>query len=285
MLIGGAGMMALGYFGNFEDVKLQGFTQKFGEGILVGGVFAVILKSMQYLGVFKEAITGIIYEPKFLENRKDLPQLWEKMSTVIFSNKFPKISDKLLHDVKEMYFPTQEVIYYENAEHDIKYNIVNHQEKLVKVTTISSLEVVCESRNTKTFYEHGHSLDCKDYKLLKFKIDGSDVIKPEIYLKKIGDTEYQMTKTKLTGKERFKINLSTERIINLNEDDIYTFNATKIFNKLKVQIHFDKGLSFKFHSLGTLKSFYNTKTHDHFLEYVYDGLIYKKQGYFVEIKM
>ena len=53
MLIGGAGMMALGYFGNFENVKLQGFTQKFGEGILVGGVFAVILKSMQYLGVFK----------------------------------------------------------------------------------------------------------------------------------------------------------------------------------------------------------------------------------------
>jgi len=285
MLLLGTGLLFLGYFSDFTNEKVQELTKKLGETILIGGVFAVILKSMQYTGIFKESIASVIYEPKFLENRKDLNFIWEKMSIVLFRNKFPKISDKLLHDVKEMYFPTQEVIYYENAEHELKINIIDFDKKIIKITTSSTLDVICENKSTKTFYEHGHSLDCKDYKLLKFKIDGNDVVKPEVYTKNVGGIEYQMTKAKLTGKDKYRIKVVVERIVNLNEDDIYTFNATKIFNKLKVQIHFDNGLSFDFYSLGTLKYFNNSKNHDHFIEYTYDDLIYRKQGYFIKIKI
>ena len=219
MLIVGLISLAYGTFTKNGDEKFLTFTKDFGKVILTGGVFAVLLKSMQFMGVFKEAILAVIYEPRFLENRKDLPVMWEKLSMVLFKNKFPKISDKVLQDVKEMYFPTKEVIYYENAEHELKFNIVDKEKKLISITNITNLDVVCESKATKTFYEHGFSTDCSNYKLLKFKIDGVDDNKSETYNKKIDGTEYHVTKTKLTGKDRYRINLVTERTVDLNDDN------------------------------------------------------------------
>ena len=285
MLIVGLISLIYGNFAKSDNEKYLIFAKDFGKIVLTGGAFAVLLKSMQFMGVFKEAIVSVIYEPKFLENRKDLPTIWEKLSMVLFKNKFPKISDKVLHDVKEMYFPTKEVIYYENAEHELKFKILDKDKKLVSVTNITNLDVVCESKATRTFYEHGFSTDCCDYKMLKFKVDGIDDKKSETYTKTIDGVEYHIMKTKLTGKDKYRINLVTERTLNIVDDDLYQFGATKIFNKLKVQIHFDKGLSFDFHSLGTLNNFINNKNHDHFREFIYDGLIYIRQGYLIKIKL
>lgn len=285
MLIVGLISLLYGIFNKTADENFLAFARDSGKAILTGGVFAVLLKSMQFMGVFKEAILSIIYEPQYLENRKDLPSMWEKLSMVLFKNKFPKISDKLLHDVKEMYFPTKEVIYYENAEHELKFKILDKDNSLISVTATTNLDVICESKTTKTFYEHGFSTDCTDYKMTKFKVDGNDTTKSETSTKNIDGVEYHVMKTKLAGKEKYRINLVTERTIDIAKDDLFQFGATKIFNKLKIQIHFDKGLSFDFHSLGTLKNFSNTKNHEHFREFVYDGLIYVRQGYYFKIKL
>lgn len=283
MLILGLLCLTFGTFNESENKKLLDFLKELGKAILIGGVFAVLLKSIQFMGVFKEALISIVYEAKFLENRKDLPTIWEKVSIVLFKNKFPKISEKVLNDVKETYFPTQEVIYYENAEHELKFNLIDDS-NVLKIILITNLDVVCENKVTKTYYEHGFSKDCKSYKLIKFKIDGNDVNKPEVFDKNINGQIYQITKAKLTGKDKYRITLHVERTINLDEDNLYKFSATKIFNKLKVQIHFDSNLSFDFQGLGTLKDFTNNKNHEHFREFVYDGLIYKKQGYLIRIK-
>lgn len=220
VLIGGL-TLAYGSFGTFDNIKWAEFYLVFGKTLLTGGVFAVLLKSMQFMGIFKDEITKVIYDPKYLSNRLDLPEIWQKVSTVLFKNKFPKISDKLLKDVKEIYLPTKEVSYYDNAEHQIEFRIVDKQNKIIKITDIATLDVVCENKDTKTVYEFGYSKDnVNDYKLLKFSIDGNTNPKTEITQKKINKVDFEIVKSKLTGKEKYTIEKSSERILCLEEYNI-----------------------------------------------------------------
>lgn len=285
VLIGGL-TLAYGSFGTFENLKWSEFYIVFGKTLLTGGVFAVLLKSMQIMGIFKDEITKVIYDPKYLSNRLDLPEIWEKVSTVLFKNKFPKISDKLLKDVKEIYLPTKEVSYYENAEHQVEFRIIDKAKKIIKILDIATLDVVCENKDTKTVYEFGYSKDnVNNYKLLKFSIDGNVNPKSEITQKKINKVDYEIVKSKLTGKERYTIEKSSERTICLEDDNISGFNAKKIFNKLKIQIHHDEDIELSLKKSGTLGEFTLKKSNATFKEYYIEGLIYPEQGYYVVLKI
>ncbi len=126
------GISAFSYstFGSFENQNWQLFWKGLGQTILAGGLFAILLKTIQFSGVFKNELEKVIFEPKFLGSRKDLPEYWEKISKELFNDKFPKISKKLLSDITEVYFPTNHTIYYDNVEHIIKIkNIAGNRRK------------------------------------------------------------------------------------------------------------------------------------------------------------
>lgn len=285
VLIGGL-TLAYGSFGTFQDTRWSEFYLIFGKTLLTGGVFAVLLKSMQFMGIFKDEITKVIYDPKYLSNRIDLPEIWQKVSTVLFKNKFPKISEKLLKDVKEIYLPTKEVSYYDNAEHQLEFRIIDKEQKTIKIIDIASLDVVCESKDTKTIYEFGYSKDnVNEYKLLKFSIDGNSEPKTEITQKLINKVNFEIVKSKLTGKEKYTIEKSSERKICLKEDNISAFNAKKIFNKLKIQIHHDEDIELNLKKSGTLSEFVLKKSNPTFKEFYIEGLIYPEQGYYVVLKI
>ena len=79
--------------------------EKIGFIGLTSGVFASVLKSIQFTGLFKEELTKIISGTEFLNNRKDLPELWKKISKSIYDQKFPEISDLLEDRILTTYFP------------------------------------------------------------------------------------------------------------------------------------------------------------------------------------
>lgn len=286
MVIIGILTLAYGIFGTFENAKMSDFNKQLGSVLLTSGVFSVMVKSMQFVGIFKDEIIKVIYDPKNLSNRLDLPEIWQKVSTVLFKNKFPKISNKLLKDVKEIYLPTQEVSYYDNAEHIIVFDIVDKESEKIKITDTIILDVVCENKNTKTFYEFGTSKNkVYNYNLLNFSIDGDKNPKTEIIEKTINNIDYEIIKSKLTGKEKYTIEKKSERVICLKEENIFVFNAKKIFNKLKIQIHHDEDIELTLRKSGTLSEFDLKKSLRRFKEYYIGGLIYPEQGYYVVLKI
>jgi hypothetical protein len=269
----------------FKNENWQHIFEGLGKTMLTGGIFAVLLKSMQFMGIFKDELTNILFEPKSLENRIDLPIFWEKTSRVLFRNKFPKISEKLLNDVKEMYFPTKEVSYYENAEHNIEIRL--DPPNIIRMIDTVTLDVICESPTTNTNYTFGGSVDANStYKLISFKLDGTDMISKYKPIKKqINGRNHEAVDIKLSGKTKYHIEKIEEEITNLDLDDLMIFRAKKIFFRLKVQIHHDSNLDIDFHSCGTLVSFKLTKSNINYKEYYCDGLIYPEQGYFYKIKI
>src|SRR5579862_1646732 len=108
--------LATGVFVDFDNPKVHELFLLIGKSLLAGGVVAAIIKSMQFTGLFKSELTEVIFEPKFLENRKDLQSYWEKVSMELFKNKFPDISAKLLKDISTIYFPTNASVYHDGAE-------------------------------------------------------------------------------------------------------------------------------------------------------------------------
>lgn len=278
LLLGGLSL-SYGTFGTFRNDNWSEFYKTLGKSFLIGGIFGVLLKSMQFLGIFKDELVKIIYEPKYLANRIDLPEMWQKMSMVLFKNKFPKISDQLLNDVKEIYFPTKEISYYENNEHQLEIRIIDKAAKLIKVTDTATLNVISESKNTKASYLFGQSKETADYKLIKFSVDEDTNPKTTKEEREINGKKYEVVIANLEGKEKYSIEKCAERIMDLSDDNIFGFHAKKMLHTLKIQFHFDENVEISLMKAGTLREFILKKSNATFKEYHYDGLIYPEQGY------
>src|SRR5690606_3278175 len=87
----------------FEDIKYQGISEKIGITILSSGVFAAVLKSFQFIGLFRKELEKIILDNKFIEKRNDLPELWKQISSNLYQQKFPLISENLQNIILEKY--------------------------------------------------------------------------------------------------------------------------------------------------------------------------------------
>ena len=103
MCIFGLFLFTYGVFGDFENEKWKEFVSGLGKTFLAGAIFSMLLKTAQFLGVFKEEIEKVIYDTKFISNRVDLPEYWEKVTKELFKNRFPRINKAITKDVKEIY--------------------------------------------------------------------------------------------------------------------------------------------------------------------------------------
>lgn len=92
----------------------QNILEKAGIAILSSGVFASVLKSIQFTGIFKEEVSKVMLDTDFIKNRRDLPILWSKISKIIYDRKFKKISKDLEQIILDNYFPTKAKFYYKD---------------------------------------------------------------------------------------------------------------------------------------------------------------------------
>jgi len=113
--------------------KINEILEKFGFAIFSSGVFAAVLKSIQFTGLFKEEIEKVILGTDFIKNRRDLPALWKAISQTIYKRKFPKISDELENRILNTYFPTKTEYYYE--DYIVTVNIEDLDEDFVVTYT------------------------------------------------------------------------------------------------------------------------------------------------------
>jgi len=157
---------------------LRGLLKSVGTAVLSGGVFAAILKALQFSKVFQEELSAVIYEPRFLERRADIEAVWGDVSDILYKRKFPAISDKIKKTILETYFPTKVNYYYDSFYQDVEYKFLDDSPEHMVVTEIINFKVrpVGKTEDVKlncssTILKSANDSKTR-YELLEVKING-----------------------------------------------------------------------------------------------------------------
>jgi len=282
LLIGAVLVYALVTFLIDDTVKIKPFLQGIASSILGGGVFAVILKTIQFWGVFKEELIKLLFEAKYLENRVDLPEYWTKVTMVLFKDKFPKINKQITNDVKETYLPTSSVQYYDNNKHYITIKLIDPEEEIVEVEQTSKFTIIpVDQKEFKHKFKNTIVCGTKDriekFELLKFKVNDKDTV-PEKCTEQTENrliTTYDVT---LKDKSGYTIEMVVRKQYSLKYDRIVGQINSYIRNNYSVTFHLT-GVNANFLEVGTLKTFQTNTSNESFIVKEYNGIIYPKQGY------
>src|SRR5690554_6681751 len=88
----------------WTNSEYHSLIEKIGMTILTSGVFATLLKSFQFTGLFQQEIRKVMLGTEFIDNRKDIIPLWKKVSKGLNINRFLDIVDKLEIYILKTYF-------------------------------------------------------------------------------------------------------------------------------------------------------------------------------------
>ncbi len=289
LLIVGLISLTIGSFVEFDNPSWGKYFSSIGSSILASGIFALILKTIQFMGVFKEELNSIIFETKFLKNRADLPQYWEKVTKELVKDKFPHIHSAIMKDVKEAYLPTSLIHYYDNCSNIIDIEMIDDVKELVKVKHKNTFTIIPSEPGLAFEHPFWNRIvcpkDCPDSSCtitsVKVNDKSQDVKVNQIY---DGNSIITDFKIPLSGqKGGYKIEIDSLKTYLLKNDNIIGYSNGYIQNNFKVQL-FLSGVKAKFHDSGTLSNFKTITSKDTFIEKLYTGLIYKGQGYIVYLE-
>ena len=269
------------------DVQLADVCQKIGLTILTSGVFAAVLKSFQFIGVFKEEIENVILGSKFIEKRNDLPILWKKISQAVYKQKFPEISDSLQDIILNSYFPTSHAFYYEDFVITINIEEIT-SDMVIKFTQSYKIKVVLAEGVDEVVMNHVFSIDkfdgMEEYKNEKeyYKIDGKDILN-DITNERTED-EFEIRhnySTKISGKKTFEIDSRERREYCVKEDNSKIFRVNSITKEMDISVSFPENMSVIFFSIGTVERFLkkHTEHKNHISRIHKNSLILPKQGF------
>jgi hypothetical protein len=242
----------------------------------------------------KSILSEIIYDSKFLEGRKDLVDVWKKVSEVLYRNKFPEISDKINEKILTVYFPTNVDYYYDHFSqridvypHEVKgphgqvkyilaeerFNFtIKSVDRSQSVTLRPSSSITKELSDTVTTYE-----------LVELTINGRDrmrdcKIRNDVKDKSV-EAEFSL---ELTGEKDYRIKLVQKKIYNPEIDgEAKVFTARHFIDNLEVHVLLhDQELEAAFFPMGIPEEEFESKSHPPSLIWeTYKDLIFPRQGY------
>jgi hypothetical protein len=288
-IIVGVVLLTYGHFADFSSAELQKYTTDIGKTILAGGFFAVLLKTYQFMGVFKDELSKIVWETKYLANRHDLHSVWEDVSKLLFRNKFPGINHEITRDVKNLYFPTEHIGYYDNYKQTLNIDLIDPDAKIVKVTQQSEYTVYPSDAGSKVKLVLNNTLlfnrsrDEVSFRVMSVMVNGS---KHKCTPKSVEKDRKLHTgiELELSGCASYKVETEFEKTYCLKHDDIIGFRKDTLIHDFNLKI-FTKGVEITFLSAGTLNEFKRSAVKKvDFAEYEYKGIIYPKQGYMIFIR-
>jgi len=277
-------------FGTFQNGNWQRFLEGIGKSILVSGIFAIVLKSIQFMGVFKDELSDIIYKQKYLDNRKDIKEVWENVSKIIFKNKFPKISKSITGDIENIYFPTKHVLYYDEYKQTLEIELIDPVNEKIRVKQHSEYIVYPTSKNdklnlkTQNTLRFNKSKEEVGIKIQKFTVNGKD-IEPVIDQKIEASCLRTWFTVVLTGEESYKFETIIEKEYSLKYDRIIGTKKDYIIHDFNLKILLKGELKINFLDAGTFNNFKPANViNEHYREYDYRGIIYPKQGYILVVE-
>ena len=272
---------------NVFNEYVQDILEKIGLSVLSSGVFASVLKSLQFTGIFKREIEKIVLGTKFIENRNDLPKLWKKVSKSVYDKKFPEISDELDEIILNSYLPIKHKYYYQDFRYTLKIDELT-KDNVIKFTQTYRFEVVLEKGENEAKLESVFTIDKIPglenlvNERLYYKIDGEDVLektKPEII-----EDEFEK-KMKLSivirNKKKFLVETKERREYCITEDNYKLLSVKSITKEMDVSITYPKNMMVSFFNIGLVNKFERKHVdHERTISRIHKkGLILPHQGF------
>lgn len=260
--------------------------QKIGFVGLTSGVFASVLKSIQFTGLFQEELTKVISGSEFLNNRKDLPELWRKISKSIYAQKFPEISELLENRILNTYFPRDTNHYNEDlivsiVIHDISDDLIINYTQTIEYNAILDFEKNESNIVYTDTITDDQGVEEKN-ELLSFKVENEeiDLEKCREIKKENGKIKY-IHKVPINGKKKFKIFLKIKNTYSLKGENVKLLRFNTITKNVDVTISHPTHIDVSFFNVGLINDFVpihtdieNTLSRRH-----RDDLILPKQGF------
>ncbi|WP_417826011.1 hypothetical protein [Thalassospira povalilytica] len=217
----------------FEDPesKFAEIAGSIGQATLAGGVFNALVKSNTFSEIFSEILRKIIYAEDNLKSRKDIENIWEKVTKAYMSWKFDEITPHILQDIKNRTISNQNY-YYKETRRIVKIRWENEEtkESISEDETVKTT-IIPHSKNEKISIKFEHNPDNteedeKPYiKVESLCIDEIPSFKLEDHLKtQKNRTIYDI---ELTGKPKYTLTRKTKKIrpINAEPDSRYLFRT------------------------------------------------------------
>jgi hypothetical protein len=261
-----------------------------GIAILVGGVFDVVLKSVAYTDIFRDELTKIIYDTPFLATRKDIVEVWKKVSRVLYLSRFPQISDQIENRILDTYFPAGVNFHYEGFSQSLDIQFQDPTLKYIVVTETVEFSVKPVGKDEEVVLSY-QSLISKipscvvtNYELIGLDInnvDRKEDFPPDCEPNDDQGKIYKvMLSIRLRGEEEYKVVMRHEKIYSPDIDNTKVFSATRFMNSLELFVTYPKELDIKFYPMGTPGDYRdlpgNSQT---VIRKKFDDLIFPNQGY------
>lgn len=261
--------------------------------VVIGAIWGVVVDVTQTLGVFKRELQNIIHAKEFLGERKDVEQIWENASTVLFNDRFKGINKDLLKAIKG-YLPQDEVNYY--SEHDtvitIKWrNKDGGKSGFIEAKWIVSFNLVAEYSKEFTHpikvwvpkeTTYSYTTKITEVKVNGKVVDGEDV---EMEDEKIEGMKCIGRILTLSGKKTYQIRFTRESVYHLDDDNTIGFSSRYIVNKLTARLKYPEELKVSFNGRGTLNKFKEGTGNGEGEVYKrYDDVMLPNQGYIFVLK-
>lgn len=274
-------------FAGNEYKVLQEILSIIGNILIVGVVVGFFTTVIQNFGFFKEELGKVIFDKKFLANRKDIREIWLNASKVVFEGKFPQIHEDFFARMFE-YLQCKDVAYYNNYEMHISLEWLSQDKHLVKVKKHIIFELVAHSEKHQVYtYKSWLRLSSDNEYSSKIDILVNGVPPKQKHVtrktEEKNDFKTEIISVGLKGSMQYDIHISEEKVYDLDSDFIIGFRAKHITNNFRVQLVHPENVRAMFVPCGTQMDFQevnNTKTIN---ENRYNHVLLPKQGFIIAL--
>jgi hypothetical protein len=264
--------------------------EKIGYVALTSGVFAGILKSIQFTGIFREEIEKIVLSSDYLKEKRNLGPLWKSVSKEMYTRRFPNVSDDLEDVILDSYLSNEKNHYNKDVEITIIIEEINTDWEITYTQEIKYLAILAENENESSVsYKSNISKitesSAPTQEIVFYKIDNEDINCKKIRKEQVEEQNILFThKSILKGnnsKREFLINHKFKNKYSLKTENHKLLRFGNITKGVDISVTFPDNIEVAFFNVGLIKPFQKhhedvknslTRTHR-------DHIILPRQGF------
>lgn len=254
--------------------------------ILITGVLLGFISSHRHIKHFyRQDLNEVLFGEKFLQQRRDIADIWQKVSIALFKSRFPGINRSLMKTIQSTYLTSEYASYYEDFMIHVKVEWATPDKKFINVTDTIEYVLIADTDKEISFPQKNWIRVKEDdadkvYSRMTIFVDGEEVEKCEGKMNGAG-VLYLACNLQMSGKTRYEIRRIIEKRYNIEEDDYLGYRATFLTHNLTVTVAHEPDMHLTFIERGTENDFKERKLDENCCEYRYKGLILPRQGYVI----
>lgn len=230
------------------DDKLVWYAQvalDLGRLILISAILGAFVRFLHTFKAIREVVTDVFYGDDILRRRKDIDQIWAKLSKHIFIPDFSNdnglsddLQDRIVEQLKEG-MKHNKTFYVRSSDRTITVKWADADNNIIDIVDSSVEEYVPFEKGGKITWEHvftaGDGARNDDYSPdFSVIIDGSTVV-PE---KKQDESGTKLTYAcEMEGKDLYKVKKRSTRKWDIQADPLIVFISKHIVESLRLEIN------------------------------------------------